>query len=65
VRSFELRAAMSMARLWRDHDKPQQARELLTPVYRWVIEGFDTVDLKEAKVLSVSCAPDNPFRNGR
>ena len=55
---------MSMARLWRDHGKPQQARELLAPVYGWVIEGFDTVDLKEAKVLSVSCAPDNPFRNG-
>jgi hypothetical protein len=33
IKSFELRAAMSMARLWRDHGKPQQARELLTPVY--------------------------------
>jgi class 3 adenylate cyclase/predicted ATPase len=51
MKSFELRAAMSMARLWRDHGKPQQARELLTPVYGWFSEGFDTRDLKEAKAL--------------
>jgi predicted ATPase len=51
AKSFELRAAMSMARLWRDQGKPQQARELLAPVYGWFIEGFDTLDLKEAKVL--------------
>ena len=49
--SFELRAAMSMARLWRDQGKPQQARELLAPVYGWFTEGFDTRDLKEAKAL--------------
>jgi predicted ATPase len=48
---LELRAAMSMARLWRDQGKPQQARELLAPVYRWFTEGFDTRDLKEAKAL--------------
>ena len=48
---FELRAAMSMARLWRDQGKPQQARELLAPVYGWFTEGFDTLDLKEAKAL--------------
>ena len=47
----ELRAAMSMARLWRDHGKAQQARELLAPVYGWFTEGFDTLDLKEAKAL--------------
>jgi predicted ATPase len=47
----ELRAAMSLARLWRDQGKPQQARELLAPVYGWFTEGFDTRDLKEAKVL--------------
>ena len=51
MKSFELRAAMSMARLWRDHGKPQQARELLAPVYGWFTEGFDTRDLKEAKAL--------------
>ena len=50
-KSYELRAAMSMARLWRDHGKPQQARELLAPVYGWFTEGFDTRDLKVAKAL--------------
>jgi predicted ATPase len=48
---WELRAAMSFARLWRDQGKPQQARELLAPVYGWFTEGFDTRDLKEAKAL--------------
>jgi class 3 adenylate cyclase/tetratricopeptide (TPR) repeat protein len=51
AKSWELRAAMSMARLWRDQGKPQQARELLAPIYGWFTEGFDTRDLKEAKVL--------------
>jgi class 3 adenylate cyclase/predicted ATPase len=51
TRTFELRAAMSMARLWRDQGKVQQARELLAPVYGWFTEGFDTLDLKEAKAL--------------
>ena len=48
---WELRAAMSLARLWRDQGKVQQARELLAPVYGWFTEGFDTRDLKEAKAL--------------
>jgi class 3 adenylate cyclase/predicted ATPase len=51
TKSWELRAATSMARLWRDQGKPQQARELLAPVYRWFTEGFDTLDLKDAKAL--------------
>ena len=51
AKSWELRAAMSMARFWRDQGKPQQARELLAPVYGWFAEGFDTRDLKEAKAL--------------
>jgi predicted ATPase len=51
AKSWELRAAMSMARLWRSQGKPQQARELLAPVYGWFTEGFDTLDLKEAKAL--------------
>jgi hypothetical protein len=42
---------MSMARLWRDQGKVQQARELLAPVYGWFTEGFDTRALKDAKVL--------------
>jgi predicted ATPase len=48
---WELRAATSLARLWRDQDKVQQARELLAPIYGWFTEGFDTRDLKEAKAL--------------
>jgi predicted ATPase len=48
---FKLRASMSLARLWRDQGKVQQARELLAPVYGWFTEGFDTRDLKEAKAL--------------
>ena len=51
AKSLELRAAMSMARLWRDHERRQQAHDLLAPVYGWFTEGFDTLDLKEAKVL--------------
>jgi predicted ATPase len=51
AKSYELRAAMSMARLWRDQGKRDEARDLLTPVYGWFTEGFDTLDLKEAKAL--------------
>jgi predicted ATPase len=51
AKSWELRTAMSLARLWRDQGKLQQARELLAPVYSWFTEGFDTLDLKEAKAL--------------
>jgi len=51
AKSWELRAATSMARLWRDQGKRQQAHELLTPIYGWFTEGFDTLDLREAKTL--------------
>jgi len=51
AKSWELRAAMSMARLWRAQGKRQQARDLLAPVYGWFTEGFDTPDLKEASAL--------------
>jgi predicted ATPase len=51
AKSWELRAAMGLTRLWRDQGKVQQARELLAPVYGWFTEGFDTRDLKEAKAL--------------
>jgi class 3 adenylate cyclase/predicted ATPase len=51
AKSFELRAAMSMTRLWRDQGKRDRARELLAPVYGWFTEGFDTLDLKQAKAL--------------
>jgi class 3 adenylate cyclase/predicted ATPase len=48
---WELRAAMSMALLWRDQSKRLEARDLLAPVYGWFTEGIDTLDLKEAKAL--------------
>jgi predicted ATPase len=51
ARSWELRAAMSMARLWRDQGNRQQARDLLAPVYGRFTEGFNTRDLREAKTL--------------
>jgi predicted ATPase len=51
AKSWELRAAMSMARLWRDQGRRNEARDLLAPVYGWFTEGFDTLDLKEAKNL--------------
>jgi predicted ATPase len=51
AKSWELRAAMSMARLWRDQGKRDEARGLLAPVYGWFTEGFETLDLKEAKAL--------------
>ena len=57
AKSWELRASMSLARLWRDQGKVQQARELLVPVYGWFTEGFDTRDLKEAKALLEQLAP--------
>ena len=48
---FELRAAVSLARLWREHGRPGDARELLAPIYAWFTEGFDTPDLAEARAL--------------
>jgi predicted ATPase len=51
AKSWELRASTSLARLWRDQGKMQEARELLAPVYEWFTEGFDTRDLKDARAL--------------
>jgi predicted ATPase len=51
AKSWELRAAMSLARLWRDQEKRDEANDLLAPIYSWFTEGFDTLDLKEAKAL--------------
>jgi predicted ATPase len=48
-----LRAAMSMARLWRDQGERQQAQDILAPVYGWFTEGFNTRDLQEAKALLI------------
>jgi class 3 adenylate cyclase/predicted ATPase len=57
TRSWELRAATSLARLWRDQGKLNEARDLLAPIYGWFTEGFDTHDLKEAKALLDALAP--------
>ena len=51
TRGYELRAASSLARLWREQGRRPEARELLAPVYGWFTEGFDTADLKDAKTL--------------
>jgi predicted ATPase len=51
AKSLELRAAMSLARLWQQQGKGAEARALLAPVYSWFTEGFDTADLQEAKAL--------------
>ena len=51
AKSWELRAAMSLSRLWQQQGKRTAARELLAPIYRWFTEGFDTADLQEAKAL--------------
>ena len=56
AKTLELRAAMSMARLWRDQGKRDEARDLLAPVYGWFTEGFDTLDLKEARALLAELA---------
>jgi predicted ATPase len=54
AKALELRAAMSLARLWQQQGKRDEARALLTPVYGWFTEGFDTADLQEAKALLVA-----------
>ena len=51
AKSWELRAATSMARLWRKHGKRQQASDLLAPVYGWFTEGLDTLDLQQARMV--------------
>jgi predicted ATPase len=51
AKSLELRAAMSLSRLWQQQGKRDEARALLVPIYGWFTEGFDTADLQEAKAL--------------
>jgi predicted ATPase len=51
AKAWELRAATSMAQLWRDQGRRQQAHDLLAPVYSWFTEGFDALDLQESKAL--------------
>ncbi len=51
AKSWELRAAMSLSRLWQQQGKRAEAYELLAPIYDWFTEGFDTADLQEARAL--------------
>jgi predicted ATPase len=51
AKSWELRAAMSLSRLWQQQGQRAEARALLAPIYGWFTEGFDTADLQEAKAL--------------
>ena len=51
AKSWKLRAATSLARLWKQQGKQAEAKELLAPVYNWFTEGFDTKDLQETKAL--------------
>jgi predicted ATPase len=53
---IELRASSRLARLWRDQEKRTEARDLLAPIYGWFTEGFDAMDLKEAKALLAELA---------
>jgi predicted ATPase len=52
AKALELRAAMSLARLWQQQGQQAEAYALLAPIYGWFTEGFDTADLQEAKALS-------------
>jgi predicted ATPase len=51
AKALELRAAMSLSRLWQQQNKPDEASALLAPIYGWFTEGFDTPDLQEAQAL--------------
>jgi predicted ATPase len=51
AKSLELRATMSLSRLWQQQGQQDKARELIAPIYGWFTEGFDTADLQEAKAL--------------
>ena len=51
AKALELRAAMSLSRLWQEQGKRAEAHAILAPVYSWFAEGFDTADLQEAKAL--------------
>jgi predicted ATPase len=56
AKSWELRAALSLSRLWPRQGKCQAASDLLTPIYGWFTEGFDTADLQEARALLAALA---------
>jgi predicted ATPase len=67
AKSWELRVTMSMARLWCDQGKREEAHDILAPVYNWFTEGFDSLDLKQAKILldALTCGRRGPERSAR
>jgi predicted ATPase len=64
-RTLELRAAMSLSRLWRQQDRGAEAQELLNEIYRWFTEGLDTADLQAAKALLEGQADIAPGTSSR
>jgi hypothetical protein len=64
AKSWELRTAMSMARLWRDQGKRTEAHDLLAPVYGWFTEGFETLVLQNAKALLDALTPPTQLEEG-
>ena len=65
AKSLELRAAMSLSRLWQQQGKRAEARELLAPIYGWFTEGFDTPDFQEAKSLLEESGHVGASRHGQ
>ena len=63
AKSFELRAAMSLSRLWHEHGKQVEAQEMLAGVYGWFTEGFDTADLKDAQALLTELSERGRYEN--
>src|SRR5439155_4037082 len=64
AKSWELRAVMSLSRLWQQQGKKEEARQMLAEIYGWFTEGFDTTDLKEAKALLTELEDQEPVRRG-
>jgi predicted ATPase len=65
AKSLELRATMSLARLWQQQDRRDEAHRMLSEVYNWFTEGFDTKDLQEAKALLDGLEGKTPKRPGQ
>jgi predicted ATPase len=65
AKSWELRATMSLSRLWQRQGKRDEARQLLTEIYNWFTEGFDTADLQEARALLVELSRSRDYTRSR